>query len=179
MPCGSNSTPIGMRVIARSHHEYFVMYHVLTLGVLVKMRVDVLNESAERAAEFLRLGRASGAIADRLCTHGCGTSATQWRSARACLPQRCHSKRRSRGGRLDRAARDGRPCSIAEVPGDQAARQVVYDCSVNRREPHRVVVPERRRSLVNEPKSPVETLGRGGIAAWKGQACRDYARSSR
>jgi DNA-binding transcriptional ArsR family regulator len=55
MPCGSNSTPIGMPVIARQPLRIFrdVIGHSF-YGVLVKMQIDALNESAERAAEFLR-----------------------------------------------------------------------------------------------------------------------------
>jgi hypothetical protein len=55
MPCGSNSTPIGMPVIARQRLRIFrdVIGHSFC-GVLVKVQIDALNESAERAAEFLR-----------------------------------------------------------------------------------------------------------------------------
>jgi DNA-binding transcriptional ArsR family regulator len=55
MPCGLNSTPIGMPVIVRQPLQIFhdLIGHSF-YGVFVKMQIDALNESAERAAEFLR-----------------------------------------------------------------------------------------------------------------------------
>jgi DNA-binding transcriptional ArsR family regulator len=88
MPCGSNSTPIGMPVIARQPLRIFRdVVGLAFCGVLVKVQIDVLNESAERAAEFLRSVAHPGRLRIVCALMDAELSATQLaRSARLPAP---------------------------------------------------------------------------------------------
>jgi DNA-binding transcriptional ArsR family regulator len=128
MPCGSNSTPIGMPVIARQPLRIFrdVIGHSL-YGVLVKMQIDALNESAERAAEFLRSVAHPGRLRIVCALTDAELSATQL-ARHARLPAPALSQQAAileAEGLIRRQTQRAVRVLSAAVPAGQAARQAV------------------------------------------------------
>jgi DNA-binding transcriptional ArsR family regulator len=128
MPCGSNSTPIGMPVIARQPLRIFrdVIGHSL-YGVLVKMQIDALNESAERAAEFLRSVAHPGRLRIVCALMDAELSATQL-ARHARLPAPALSQQAAileAEGLIRRQTQRAVRVLSAAVPAGQAARQAV------------------------------------------------------
>src|SRR5450631_1178093 len=88
MPCGSSSTPTGMPASTPPPQRIFPdIIGPVVYGARLSVQIDALNESADRAAEFLRLVAHPGRLRIVCALMDAELSATQLaRHARLAAP---------------------------------------------------------------------------------------------